>query len=384
MTAKTAPASLDDQQQKIGPIPVERLLLDRENPRLASGTGAKTQKELLEVLWNEMAVDEVALSIAANGYFREEPLFVIPEKPSESDETKRRYIVVEGNRRLAAVRILRDESLRKELGADNLPILSASERAQLDRLPASIYESRKDLWEFFGFRHINGPKPWDAYSKAKYVADIHDQYRVPLNEIARKIGDRHATVRRLYRGFKILQQAETMVQFSRDDIVRNRFSFSHLYTAADQPEFQKFLGITSEGSLKPNPVPKSKLKELGEFMLWLYGSKTADKQPLVRSQNPDLNILREVISDRKGLSALRAGLSLERAKEISAGDERRFREALTRAKEDLQQAKATVTTGYSGEPDLHDTISDIVQVAESIKAEMELIRKRLPREARHH
>ena len=56
--------------------------------------------------------------------------------------------------------------------------------------------------------------------------------------------------------------------------------------------------------------------------------------------------------------------------EIGIGDQRRFREALTRTKDDLQQAKATVTTGYLGEQDLSDTMNEIVQYAEALKAEM--------------
>jgi len=102
----------------------------------------------------------------------------------------------------------------------------------------------------------------------------------------------------------------------------------------------------------------------------LYGSKSAGINPLIETQHPDLNRLREIISTRQGLAALRAGYALERAYEISIGDVRRFREALTRAKEELQQAKATVTTGYAGEPDLLQTMEAILAYAESLKSEM--------------
>ncbi|MHB2025111.1 MAG: hypothetical protein ACYCPQ_00525 [Elusimicrobiota bacterium] len=341
---------------------VDQLLLDARNPRLASGADAETQDDLLKVLWNEMAVDEVALSIAANGFFREEPLFVVPDG-------KGKHIVVEGNRRLAAVILLRDEAKRKKVGATDLPTLTAAQRTKLDTLPVSVYDNRENLWQYFGFRHINGPKPWDAFSKAQYVAEVHERYKIPLDEIASSIGDRHATVVRLYRGYKLLEQAEK-AGFNREDRVRNRFYFSHLYTAADQPEFQKFLGIAGK-SPESAFVPKSHLTELKELMVWLYGSKSAQKEPIVRSQNPDLNRLREVVSKKNSLSGLRSGVSLERAFEIGIGDQRRFREALTRAKDDLQQAKATVTTGYLGEQDLSDTMNEIVQYAEVLKAEMD-------------
>ncbi len=111
-------------------------------------------------------------------------------------------------------------------------------------------------------------------------------------------------------------------------------------------------------------------------MLWVYGSKEQKKEAVVRTQSPDLNLLREVVSNPQSLAALRAGYSLERAHEISIGDQRRFREALTRAKEDLQQAKATVTTGYAGEEDLFEVMESVILVSETIKSEMEGIRKR--------
>lgn len=145
-------------------------------------------------------------------------------------------------------------------------------------------------------------------------------------------GDRNVTVKRLYRGFTLLRQAEKEAGFDRDDANAHRFFFSHLYTAADQTEFQKLLGIDAEGSLREDPVPKRKLRELGELMLWIYGSRAKKKEPLVESQYPDLNILREVIKAPEGISALRAGYSLERAHEISIGDTQRFRSYGTRTR----------------------------------------------------
>lgn len=356
-------------------LPVSNLLLDDQNPRLALDGGQRTQKELTKRLWEDMAVDEVALSIASNGFFQEEPLFVIPREKT-GDWLKRKYVVVEGNRRLAAVLLLRDAGLRVYAGATSLPILGAADLAKLDQLPVSVYGAREDLWQYFGFRHINGPKPWDAYSKAHYVAEVFEKYGVPLEQIAQSIGDRHATVTRLYRGLKLLEQAEAS-GFDADDRVSHRFYFSHLYTAADQREFQTFLGIDADSSLKKNPVPRSKIRALKELMVWLFGSKADKKASLIQSQNPDLNTLREVISRPAGLDALRIGLSLERARQAAVGDKRRFREALGRAREDLREAKSTVTNGYSGEPDLLDVIQQIVLEADSIQEDMDRKRKKI-------
>lgn len=355
----------DGFASKIERKDVELLELDEDNPRLASASeGGDSQKALLKVLWNEMAVDEVALSIAANGFFQEEPLFVIPKTGSK------KFIVVEGNRRLAAVQLLREPALRKFVGATDLPTISAAARKALNKLPVSVYTDRRSLWEYFGFRHINGPQPWDAFAKAKYVADVHEDYSIPLKEIARKIGDRHSIVQRLYNGYKVLQQAEGR-GFSREDTYRSRFYFSHLYTAVDYPEFREFLGIKPAlTELKTNPVPKSNAEELRLLMRWIYGSKSEDVEPLVKKQNPDLNTLRDVIGTERGRTALRRNVPLSRAHEISVGDEQRFRDSVTLAKEHVQQAKATVTTGYKGDKEPWTTVEAIISTATSIRDEM--------------
>lgn len=351
-------------------IPVEQLLLDPQNARLAWRVEGNSQEDLVTILWTEMAVDEVAFSIAENGFFRSEPLFVIIDNPAEKIRERQRFTVVEGNRRLTSVLLLRDIELRQQVGATNLPDISVERRADLDKLPAIVYPDRKSLWTTVGFRHINGIKPWDSFSKAEYVAEVHENYSIPLDDIADSIGDRHSTVKRLYRGYKVFQQAESQQVFNREDCARNRFYFSHLYTALDQAEFQQFLGIDPESSLKPNPVPATHLDQLEELMIWLYGKRSEHIEPKVRTQNPDLNTLRRVISKEESLSALRSGYTLERSYKIVVGDRKLFRDALTSAKVELQSAKATVTTGYDGTADLIEAMDDIVSLATSILREM--------------
>lgn len=350
---------------------VGQLLLDDENPRLVAVGETKTQDELTQVLWDEMAVSEVALSIAANGYFEEEPLFVVPGDPNRPEQ-RGKFVAVEGNRRLAAVRLLCDPELRRAIKATDLPKLTAAECRKLDRLPVSVYPDKKSIWEYFGFRHVNGPKEWDSFSKASYIATVRREYGIGLDEIARRIGDQFGTVKRIYRGYVLLEQAERMTNFKREDRIANRFFFSHLYTAADQKEYQDFLGIDPERSLKDNPVPKSELPQLQELMVWLFGSKAEGKSPVVERQNPHLNWLRNVLGNRQAVFALRSGISLQRAYEISLGDDRRFQEALVRAKDALQEAKATVTTGYKGEKDMLRVMDGLLELARSIADEMRL------------
>ena len=353
-----------------GTVPVDNLLFDVENPRLTMGDEVRTDREMVRVLWNNMAVDEIVDSVAANGFFLEEPLIVVPRVQHKADLKKDKFVVVEGNRRLAAVRLLLSTDLQRAIGAKEIPAIDQKLQRELQELPVGVYPERENVWAYLGFRHINGPKPWDALGKAQFVARVHEEQGLDLNDIAKQIGDRNVTVKRLYRGFTLLRQAEKRAGFNRDDANAYRFFFSHLYTAADQPEFQKFLGIDAEGSFEKDPVPKRKLRELGELMMWIYGSREKDKEPLVQSQNPDLNTLREIIKAPEGISALRAGYSLERAHEISIGDPQRFREAMIRAREDLVQANGTVVNGYNGEAEMLPISEEIVKLATRVHGEI--------------
>jgi hypothetical protein len=351
-------------------VKLGNLLFDTQNPRLTYGKQAHSEPEMVSILWHEMAVDEIADSIAANGFFKEEPLVVIPKQAGHTDPETDKFIVVEGNRRLAAVRLLVDEQLRNIVGAKALPALSQSVRQDLVKLPTAIYPKREDVWAFLGFRHINGPKPWDALSKAQFVAKIFENQKVPLDRIAQQIGDRNVTVKRLYRGYTLLRQAESEGDFDTKDAAANRFYFSHLYTAADQAEFQHFLGIDAESSLKPDPVSKRKLRELSDLMVWVYGSRAKKKEPLVQTQFPDLNTLRETLRSAEGIAALRAGYSLERSHEIAIGDPQRFREAMISARESLVQANGTIVNGYQGESDLLAVADDVLKLAGRVVEEV--------------
>lgn len=368
--------SYSDSQIETTRIPTDQLLLDNLNPRIRSLTseGQLGQEELVKLLWREMAVDEIALSIIANGYFPGEPLFVIQEAG------QRKFTVIEGNRRLAAVKIILDERLRNEIRATELnPRITPELIQSLQDLPVIILESREDQWEYLGFRHINGPKPWDAFSKAQYVAHIHNDYNIPLDEIARRIGDRHSTVQRLYRGYEVLKQAEDEADFDKENRIKNRFHFSHLYTALDQKQFQTFLGLDRDDSLRPTPVPKKNLPALKELMIWLYGDKDKGLQPIIRKQNPDLNILREVISKNDALTVFRnlaaqgSPFALPRGHEVAIGDVTRFSDSLINAKDNLQQANATVSTGYDGDDELYEIIEDIYKTVQTLRRTMKRV-----------
>lgn len=356
-------------------VNVNDLFLDTKNPRLAEyALGSKpTQAELLKILWQRMAVDELAMSIALQGFFAHEPLFVTDESG--------KMVVIEGNRRLAAVKLLLDPAERKRLKITNLPIVRPSILKSLQTLPI-VRTSREGIWEYLGFKHVNGPAKWGSYAKAQYIAEVHTKFGVPLEVLAEKIGDRNRTVQRLFRAMMVIGQAEQSGVFRRENRHKGSFSFSHLYTALDYDGFKQFLNITDESIESETPVPKNRMKELGEVCVWLYGDRKQDIRPVIESQNPDLKILEGVLSKEESTAALRNGLPLKVAFDVSLGDEQIFRQSLQDAKFALQKASGTLTTGFKKEhADLMRTGLEIAEIADDLISQMQrksLTRRRRP------
>lgn len=351
-------------------VKTEELFFDHHNPRLAEyGITEQTpEEEILKILWEAMDVRELVQSIAASGFFPHEALVVAIEN--------NKHIVIEGNRRLAAVKVLLWDGVEGQPDWE-VPKLSPEAKEALKTLPA-IIATREESWRFLGFKHVNGPAKWSSYAKAAYIAEIHRQYKVPLAEIAEQIGDRHNTVQRLYRGLMVLEQAERNKVFDKEDRFRSRLAFSHLYTGLDYEGIGDFLSIAPKEAETEDPVPKEKIKELGELTRWLYGSRKEKIPPVVESQNPHLRQLNAVVSNREAVAALRAGAELSKAFEMSRPPTAVFEEALLAAKRELTTARANLTTGYDRSEALLRIAGSIAEMADDVYSEME--RKMNPKE----
>ena len=342
-------------------LPVKSLIIDRNNPRLAEYdiSPNASEEEIISMLWDAMDVQELVQSIAASGFFPYEKLIVAEEN--------QRYIVIEGNRRLAAVRVLLDPIIVK---ADSwkIPQISQEAKNKLSELPVSL-ASRQDAWRYLGFKHVNGPAKWSSYAKAQYIADVHKRYSIPLADIANQIGDRHQTVQRLFRSMMVLEQAERAKVYDREDRFRPRLPLSHLYTGLNYSGIKTFLELRDEDS--ENPVPPEKLEQLGELLVWLFGSKKTKQPPVVESQNPNLRQLDAVIKNREGLASLRSTKDLAMALEISRPAIAVFEEALLAAKRELQRARGYLSTGYDNSEDLLRIAGSVATIADDIYTEME-------------
>ena len=284
-------------------IPVELLNLDQDNPRLARDGKGSTQLDLLNILYSDFDIDEIAYSMAENGYFDEEPIVVVPLKlpkglklPTDIEGQQKTlqelvdsksitFTVVEGNRRTAALKILTDQSSRRQVGVDeDFPRASAKALQDLKVVPAIFYTNRQDVTAYLGVRHISGSKKWDFYPRVFYVSKRIEEtfskmknYEKTFEEVQKQIGLRRSdTVVKHFLYYRISNIIESDLKFDIDPIIKN---FSLIEVALRSPGIRQFIGLGDNSNYQKHidfakrVIPATKNDELESVLTWIYGNK---------------------------------------------------------------------------------------------------------------
>lgn len=334
---------------------VSELKLDSRNPRLPD-TEFESDEATIGHLVAEADLEELVQSIGNAGWLDFEP-------PIVEEITN---VVVEGNRRLAALRVLADGNLARRVGI-SLP-KNLHPGARPERIEVNVVADRKAARDFIGFKHVNGAQRWDSYAKARFATEWLDEGD-DIADISRRLGDNHNTVGRLVNGVRILDQAESAGRFDRSRMPRKRFYFSHLYTALHTPAAREFLGLDepTDQVLDPSPVAKENLDHLQELMTWIYGQ---DESPaLVKTQNPDLGRLVKVLASEKGLRQLRVTESLDRAFEEIEDKAKVFRDAFYKTQDAV--ARVVQLGGrYDPKDELIDDANELLHQMRTLVASM--------------
>lgn len=313
-------------------VQVDALKLDLDNPRFV-GLELASEDDMVRYLYDQADLREMLLSILDSGYLDFEPIVV------ERGTNK----VLEGNRRIAALRLIRDAGLRERIGIELPGVPQNLNSAKPDTVRAVLVDSAGEARRFIGFKHINGPQKWDAMSKAKYAADWHRTEGTSLEEISRALGDTFNTVTRLVDGYRVYEQA-VRAGFDTDRRTARRFAFSHLYTALTRASVKQWLDIGD--TLGDPPIPVDKEPQLLKLMSWLYGQ--GDGEPaVVRTQNPDLNRLADVMGNPRALEVLMSTRRLDMAFQEMEPPTARLESALVQA---VRYTEAASAVGHSFDP----------------------------------
>lgn len=280
-----------NSQLKIEEVDVAALRLDVSNYRFPESQASEL--EALRYLYANHAVVDVASAIVRNGYVDNElPMVVIEDG---------RYIVLEGNRRTAAILGLLDPSLvpaseaklnrlRKDypLEADAIPT----------RIRAMVFPDRDAAASVLARLHIgDSKKPWSLDEQAKFVlAQLDDG----------------ATAQQLRERFPVIKSVARLVRMNsvREMLKTTEFGDSALRAYAASPnlamsafeyayknaEIRSLLGLefARNGKLEARPSTPAQLRVLARLIRGFQTEELSTRQGFKKNSPELANLLRDL------------------------------------------------------------------------------------------
>ncbi|MBI4952042.1 MAG: hypothetical protein HY908_08410 [Myxococcales bacterium] len=245
------PAPRHAESPEFGERAVDELLFDPQNPRLPVGTVVRkasadeSQRAILEYFRGEGNLDELARSYADNGYFKTEPLIVTRDGAPNG-----KFVVLEGNRRLAALQLLlggqQDDLRRLDVQVD------AALRRALKNVPVLTVARRDEATAMIGFRHIGGLKLWDSDAKARWIAhhvDAAKQVGDPFGHVARTVGMPRTQIRYYYLAARLADVARDEEKYDIQKLTQyDRFGV--FLRALENPQIRAHIGLGDVGEYR--------------------------------------------------------------------------------------------------------------------------------------
>jgi hypothetical protein len=221
------------------------------------------------------------LSIGQKGYFEGEPLLIAADGSGK-------WLVVEGNRRLAATKLLNGEiNPPKRRNASVKLIREEAQHEPPTELPCIVYPTRREVLRYLGYRHITGIKQWDSLSKARYLAQLRDEFYpdlekpMQLKALANDIGSKPDYVGKLLTALSLYQHAEESKFFDLP-IRAEDVEFSYLTTALNYKPIAAWLGLESPTDIE---MPDLKADNLGSAFSWMFAKDQQGRTILGESRN---------------------------------------------------------------------------------------------------
>lgn len=284
-------------------VRLDDLLLDPNNPRFSElgeelnsvaesrFAEPKVQANTFEKMRNErFDVSELRDTIKTLGFLPMDRI-VVRQWKGQSDPPK--YVVIEGNRRVTALRwlIQLHDNGKETFSEERLKNLQELECLVLDdeAAPASA------MLVLPGLRHVSGIKEWGPYQKAKTVHALRKSGMSP-QEAAQSLGLSTRAANNAYRCFIALENMKADEEFGEATEPR---MYSYYEEVFKRPDVKSWLGWSDEEERFTN----SEL--VSEFYSWIVpgGEDGRDSPKLPEAKN--VRDLASIVLDDNALSVLR-------------------------------------------------------------------------------
>ena len=319
--------------QTVIEVALDQLHFDPENPRLPQRLKRAEEQDVLEYLLLECNLIELMLSIGEQGYFQGEPLLVVPRVNGNG------YEVVEGNRRLGAMKLL--QSIEPPVMPKQVVLARASAKFFPTVVPVLEFGSREEILSYLGYKHITGIKEWNAIAKARYLRQLRQRHSADNLEahkaLAREIGSKSPYVAKLLTGLSLIERARDSGFLARIKVEEDDLPFSLLTTAIGYENICRFIGLKGSSDVDAATL---KEPEFHELFAWIF-DKSHGATKLGDSRN--LDKLARIVSHEKALTELRRDATLEQADIFTSGPLDAVRSLMLEAENRISGAQSTLS-----------------------------------------
>ena len=326
-------------ERKIEYAELEKFCLDPANPRLGRSVHQQdlSKDDILERM-KDWSLEELATSFLESGFWAHEAVLCL------KDADDGRLIVVEGNRRIAALMQLQRAFQGVETSKKWRDLIANAKPADdlFHRVPYIRLKDRSEVDAFLGFRHVTGIKEWAPTEKAQFIAKLIDENNLSYREVMRRIGSKTETVQRNYIAYSILLQMEDTEGL---DASKVEDKFSVLFLSLRVPSVQDFLGVREKFHVPPDnvnpPISDDYIANMKDYAKWLFGD---EETPPVVTDSRFVDRFARVLASDAGLEYMRSvpRPSLEKALVIARGGQEEVYELISTAAYSVEESLSSI------------------------------------------
>jgi|LGVF01.2.fsa_nt_gb hypothetical protein len=248
---------IDYSDWELRKLSVDAIRLDKQNPRLPEDMLNESQRSIIRYMIEEFKILEIAKSIAKNGFF-------INELPIAAKEGNH-FVVVEGNRRITALKLLRNPDQAPPRKKHTYARLAEDvDVNQWEKLSMYIAPSKEAVAPILIARHGSEmTSPWQRIMKMRFLAgdvlrkvpyeEIAGRYSVPLSEV------RTAAVTMLVR--EMVREAD-IDDVKKDKYLSEKFPTSTLTRFMETSSFFKKTGFQVNGASLQYEIPEDEFLQI--------------------------------------------------------------------------------------------------------------------------
>lgn len=251
---------------------------------------------------NQENVRDLIDSIKQNGWL---PVDQIQVRRLESGK----YVVVEGNRRIATLKHLQAkyENESADIGSLDPALFSSISVVNYNE------PSPEHHLVLMGLKHISGNKKWPALNQAQLLRTLFQEYKLDIDEICKRLGIYRKT---FTTALKTLDLCEEYKRSDYGDQFRSD-KFSIFQEVIKSPAIRKWLGWEDS---EPLPTNKGNLRRLFSWLSYeqdieIEGEDITDahgREPIITATN-QVRELSKIIADPKAIENLEKTKSLSDA-----------------------------------------------------------------------